>query len=68
MRIMSTIVARAHDNILRLPDVRRRCGNLHRATIYRKMEAGTFPQTVRLGERCVGWYEADINAWVADPR
>lgn len=62
-----TDAARASDNIVRLPEVRRRTG-LHRATIYRKIAAGTFPRQRQLSENCVGWYESDINAWVADPR
>ena len=57
---------RSNDSILRLPAVRERTG-LHRATIYRKIAAGTFPQQAKLSTNCVGWYESDINAWVADP-
>ncbi|WP_076071768.1 helix-turn-helix transcriptional regulator [Sphingomonas montana] len=60
-------MTREHDNIVRLPEVRRRTG-LHRATIYRKVAAGTFPQQFQLSQNCVGWYESDVNAWVADPR
>jgi prophage regulatory protein len=65
-------MSRETDNLVRLRDVRARC-NLHRATIYRKMANGTFPQSVPLSvdaagnATAVGWYEADINAWVADP-
>ena len=55
-----------YDSILRLPEVQRRTG-LHRATIYRKIDAGTFPEQVRLSANCVGWYESHINAWVANP-
>lgn len=57
----------ATDNIVRMPEVRRRTG-LHPATIYRKEKAGTFPTRRKLSANCVGWYESDINAWVADPR
>ena len=32
-------------------------------TIYRKMQAGTFPQPVRVGKRRVAWRESDIAAW-----
>jgi prophage regulatory protein len=65
-------MTRENDNILRLKEVQKRAP-LHRATIYRKMANGTFPQSVPLsatpaGEvTAVGWYETDINAWVADP-
>lgn len=60
------------DNIIRLPETRRRTG-LSRSTIYRKMARGIFPSSVPLGENvngdvcAVGWYESEINAWVADP-
>lgn len=63
---------RTTDNILRLPAVRARSG-LGRSTIYRKMEAGTFPRSFPLSTApdgrviAAGWYESDINAWVADP-
>jgi prophage regulatory protein len=67
-RAVAEQIDRSRDRILRLPEVRDRCGGLHRATIYRKIGAGSFPAPVKLGQRSVGWYEADINAWVADPR
>ncbi|MFD1951344.1 helix-turn-helix transcriptional regulator [Sphingomonas arantia] len=60
-------VTREHDNIVRLPEVRRRTG-LHRATIYRKVAAGTFPTQIAISTNCVGWYESDINEWVGSPR
>lgn len=60
-------MTREQDSLVRLPEVKRRTG-LHRATIYRKITAGTFPTQVALSVNCVGWYESDINAWVADPR
>ena len=49
--------------ILRLPAVRQRTG-LARATIYSKIALGIFPRQIRLGERCVGWVENEIEAWV----
>jgi prophage regulatory protein len=64
---MTNAIARATDNLVRLREVSRRTG-LHRATIYRKIAAGTFPQQRQLSQNCVGWYEAEINAWVAEPR
>jgi len=57
---------RQHDTLLRLPDVRART-KLSRATIYRKMAAGAFPPATPISKRMVAWYEADINAWVANP-
>jgi prophage regulatory protein len=34
-------------------------------TIHRKMEAGSFPQPLRVGRRRVAWRESDIAAWQA---
>jgi prophage regulatory protein len=65
-------MTRENDNILRLKEVRKRVP-LDRSTIYRKMAKGTFPQAVALSvdgagqATAVGWYESDINAFVADP-
>lgn len=58
---------RRGDSILRQPDVLARTG-LTRPTLYRKIAKGTFPAQIRLSENCVGWYESDVSAWVADPR
>ncbi|WP_431226860.1 helix-turn-helix transcriptional regulator [Burkholderia contaminans] len=40
---------------------------LSRSSIYARMKAGTFPQSVRLGARSVAWRRTDIDAWIADP-
>ncbi|MXW68021.1 MAG: AlpA family transcriptional regulator [Gemmatimonadales bacterium] len=56
---------------LRLPEVEARTG-LARATIYVRMAEGTFPKSVSLGGRAVGWIETEINEWgrerIADSR
>ena len=39
--------------------------SLSRATIYRLMAAGTFPQPVRITPRCMRWRAEDIAAWSA---
>lgn len=52
--------------LLRVADVKARTG-LGRTTIYRRMAAGTFPRPVQISVGLVGWYEAVIDAWVADP-
>ena len=49
--------------LLRLPDVQARVP-LHRATIYAKVKAGTFPQPRKLGAATV-WAEDEIDAYVA---
>jgi len=33
--------------------------------IYAGMKAGTFPISVPIGRRTVGWVESEINAWIA---
>lgn len=53
------------ERILRLPVVQERTG-LSRATIYNKMHAGLFPESVKLGPRSVGWPESAVNKWIAD--
>lgn len=50
--------------ILRLPAVKARTG-LSRSTIYLRIGEGTFPAPVKLGERAVGWIQAEVDAWVA---
>jgi len=57
---------RRGDCLLRIPEVRRRT-DLSVATVYRRVEAKTFPAKVRLGPKSVAWYQSDIDAFVADP-
>jgi len=54
------------DRILRLNNVLDRTG-LSRSTLYRKMQAGTFPKQVRIAARCAGWRESAINEWMRNP-
>ena len=56
---------RAPTRILRLPEVMARTG-LSRTTIYRWRVEGRFPQPVRLGTRCVGWIESELEAWMGE--
>lgn len=49
--------------IIRLPDVIKMTG-LSRSTIYLRMSKGDFPQSISLGERAVGWLEADVELWL----
>jgi prophage regulatory protein len=50
--------------ILRLPSVITRTG-LSRSSIYAMVRLGKFPRAVSLGARAVGWFEADIDDWLA---
>lgn len=34
--------------------------------IYAGIKAGTFPNSVPIGKRTVGWVESEIDKWVAD--
>lgn len=56
----------APERILRINAVLDRTG-LSRSTLYRKMQAGTFPKQVRIAPRCAGWYESAIQAWQHNP-
>lgn len=53
------------NNILRLPDVKK-CTGLSRSTIYAKLGKSEFPAPIVLGPRCVGWLEAEVQAWIAE--
>ncbi|WP_135382101.1 helix-turn-helix transcriptional regulator [Vibrio tasmaniensis] len=50
-------------SIIRLPELLRLTG-LSRPTIYRRMNAGTFPKQIMLGERAVGWRAHEVNHWL----
>lgn len=54
----------APKRFLRLPAVMNAVG-LARATIYKRMKAGTFPKPVQLGPRAVAWDESEIADWQA---
>ncbi len=54
---------REPSRILRLSAVINRVG-LRRASIYQKMNQGSFPKSISLGIRAVGWVESEIDAWV----
>lgn len=54
----------APKRFLRLPAVMNAVG-LARATIYKRIKAGTFPAPVQLGPRAVAWDENAIAEWQA---
>lgn len=54
------------DRFLRLNAVLDRTG-LSRATLYRKVEAGSFPAQVKIAARCVGWRESAVADWMRNP-
>ena len=59
--------------LIRLPEVLSRTG-YGRTTIYRKMEDGSFPRSVKLGgpledpeafdSRAVAWIEHEVDQWI----
>ena len=50
--------------VLRRAEVSARTG-LGRSTLYAQIQAGSFPQSVKLGTRAVGWIEAEVAEWIA---
>lgn len=51
------------ERILRLNEVKARVG-LSTSTLYAWIANGTFPKSINLGNRSVGWLESDISAWI----
>lgn len=41
---------------------------LSRSTIYRLMNAGKFPASIRLSANSVGWLESDVERWIESNR
>ncbi len=50
--------------ILRKKEVVERVG-LSPVSVWRLEKNGEFPKRIKLGERCVGWIEEDIDNWLA---
>ena len=63
------------NKLIRFPEVMSRTG-YGRTSIYRKMEDGSFPKSVKLGgppkdpsifdSRAVAWIEDEVDQWVED--
>lgn len=60
---MANTIQKRTTIILRRNQVEERTG-LSRSTIYLRIQKGTFPRPVNLGERAVGWIESEIEAWL----
>lgn len=39
---------------------------LSRSTVYKYIDAGTFPKPRQLGPRRVGWLATDVTSWMAE--
>jgi prophage regulatory protein len=55
------------DRILRPREVARITG-LSRTTIWRGVNAGTFPRPVRITSSTIGWCQTDVADWLAKLR
>lgn len=64
--VPAAIKDRRKDSLFRVKAVQVRTG-LSVATIYRRESQGSFPKRTAIGRGCVGWYESDIEDFVADP-
>jgi prophage regulatory protein len=49
--------------ILRLCEVSKKVG-LSRSSIYKMLAANSFPPSISLGERAIGWLSSDVDAWI----
>jgi len=59
-------IAETPDRIIRINTVLDRTG-LSRSTLYRKVQDGSFPKQIKLSDRCAGWRESAVNAWMKNP-
>ena len=60
------VTSQPRDRFLRINDVLDRTG-LSRATLYRKVNAKTFPPQYKLAQRCCGWRESEVSVWQRNP-
>jgi prophage regulatory protein len=52
------------DRLLPMPTVMD-ITSLSKATIYRKVDKGTFPAPLKIAKSRVAWRQSDIAAWIA---
>ena len=60
------MVSQSPLRLMRLPEVLDLTG-LSRATIYRKIAAGTFPPQRNTGSRACGWRVGEVDIWLRNP-
>jgi prophage regulatory protein len=63
MSVIHHVSSPPPNKVERMPTLIARTG-LSKSEIYRRIQAGTFPQPVRLGARAVGWRAVDVDAWL----
>ena len=56
---------KAQARFLRLPEVLNLVG-VTRSTLYRWMDAGTFPKQISVGGNTVVWVESAVTSWMED--
>jgi len=54
------------DRLMRLKEVLD-LTSLRRTTLYRKIQAGTFPRQVHISDRCAAWRQGAIDEWLQNP-
>ena len=50
--------------VLRRREVEKKIGHGH-SWLYAEMRAGRFPAPIEIGTRSVGWFEHEVDAWLA---
>jgi prophage regulatory protein len=65
INVTLTAAAPRPPRILRLHQVAETVG-LSRASIYRLMNLGLFPKSVRIGMKAVGWVQAEVEMWIIE--
>jgi prophage regulatory protein len=58
-------IKRTPDRLLRLPEVEHLTG-LRRSAIYEQMRRGSFPRSVKAGQRIAAWPESAVQSWIAE--
>ena len=53
------------NRVLRRPAVETLTG-IPRSTLYAKIASGDFPAPIKIGQRAVGWREAEVNEWLSN--
>lgn len=57
--------ANTSPRFIRMKEVCRKTG-LAKSSIYDRVNAKTFPQPIRIGDRAVAFVESEVDAWMAD--
>lgn len=51
--------------IIKVPEVLERCA-MSKASLYRMLQRNEFPRQVRISIRSIGFYEHEVNEWLAE--